>query len=184
VTREPARATVFLDRDGVLNRKPAEGEYVTQAGDLELLPGAARACALLRAAGARLVVVTNQRGVALGRMGPGDLEAVHGRLGELLAAEGGALDAIYACPHERGVCDCRKPAPGLFLRAAADDPAIDLGRAAMVGDSPVDVEAAHRLGLPVVLVAAEGSDAEHVAPSLEAAVPWLLGRLALPPTET
>jgi D-glycero-D-manno-heptose 1,7-bisphosphate phosphatase len=72
--------TVFLDRDGVINRKPPEGDYVERWEQFEFLPGAIEALALLAAAGIRAVVVTNQRGVALGRMTLGDLDDIHRRM--------------------------------------------------------------------------------------------------------
>ncbi len=175
------RWTVFLDRDGTINRKASEGEYVLSADQLVLLDGAAAAIARLRSAGARVVVVTNQRGVALGRMTLDDLASVHGELAARLAGAGAALDAIYACPHERGSCDCRKPAPGMFLRAVEDEPSIDLEGSAMVGDSITDVEAGARLGMTTVLLAdpsgresPKGPAPDHVAATLAEAADWLL----------
>ncbi len=176
------RGTVFLDRDGVINAKPPEGNYVTRPEQLALLPGAGEALTHLGAAGLRLLVVTNQRGVALGRMSAADLDLVHERLRALLAAHGATLDGIYACPHEHGSCDCRKPATGLFEQARRDHPGIDLRRSAMVGDAEVDMEAARRLGIAGVLVGSRdpGPGVAHAATSLAAAVPWLLERLAVP----
>lgn len=157
----PDIQTVFLDRDGVLNRKRPEGEYVTRWEEFEFLPGAVAALALLRAAGRRLVVVTNQRGVALGRLSLADLDALHRRMTAELEAAGAGLDAVYACPHDRGRCRCRKPDTGLFLRAAADFPGTDLARCVVVGDSLCDLEAAARLGCPAYLVA-DGPRGEEV----------------------
>ncbi len=84
---------------------------------------------------AKAVVVTNQRGIALGLMSEADLEAVNARLEELLAAEGAHLDAILHCPHAKGACDCRKPGTGMFERAAREVDGVALEGAAMVGDS-------------------------------------------------
>ncbi len=97
-------------------------------------------------------VVTNQRGVALGRMTSEDLEAVHARLREQLCEGGAVLDGIYACEHGAGECECRKPAPGLLLAAQQDHPAVDFGRAAIIGDSPSDLEAGRHLGLTTMLI--------------------------------
>ncbi len=175
------RWTVFCDRDGTINRKAPEGEYVLSADQLVLLDGAARAIARLRAAGARVVVVTNQRGVARGRMTLDDLASVHRELAARLAGAGAELDAIYACPHEGGSCKCRKPGPGLFLRAVEDEPSIDLEGSAMVGDSITDVEAGERLGMTTVLLAdpsrpesPESPAPDHVAATLAEAADWLL----------
>lgn len=114
-------------------------------------------------------MITNQRGVALGRMSEDDLAQVHRRLERLLAEQAGArLDGIFHCPHQAGTCACRKPGTGLFLQAAERWPEIDLARSAMVGDSDKDVEAGERLGMRTVLL---GRD----APDLAAAVGDLLG---------
>ena len=112
-------SAVFLDRDGVINRKRPEGSYVTSWDEFELLPGALEALALLAKTGARVIVVTNQRGIARGRMTGDDLEEIHTRLRATVSAAGGRLDAIYHCPHE-GPCRCCKPEPGMFEDAAAD----------------------------------------------------------------
>jgi D-glycero-D-manno-heptose 1,7-bisphosphate phosphatase len=144
---------VFLDRDGTLNVKPPAGEYVERPSELRLLPGAAEGVRMLREAGRWTVVVTNQRGVALGRMNAEDLDAVHVRLEDLLAREGAALDGIYACTHGLGECNCRKPEPGLLLAARKDNPQISFSRSAIVGDSRSDMEGGRRLGLLTVLVA-------------------------------
>src|SRR5581483_4794961 len=114
VTLRPA---AFLDRDGVLNRRPPPHDYVRSAEALELLPGVAGAVDALRAAGFATVVVSNQRGLARGLLTPETLAAIERRLAEA----GVRIDAYYYCPHDLADgCDCRKPAPGLLLRAAAE----------------------------------------------------------------
>jgi D-glycero-D-manno-heptose 1,7-bisphosphate phosphatase len=152
---------VFLDRDGTLNVKAPEGEYVERPEDLALLPGAAEAVRAFNRAGLWTGVVTNQRGVTLGRMSMGDLDAVHDRLRFLLGLHGASVDAIYVCPHQVGECDCRKPEPGLLLRAQSEQPGLDFARAAIVGDSISDVQAGRRLGLRTVLIADDPSGAQH-----------------------
>jgi D-glycero-D-manno-heptose 1,7-bisphosphate phosphatase len=168
---------VLLDRDGTLNRKPAEGDYVTAVEELELLPGAAGAVRRLNDAGIPVVVVTNQRGVALGRIAPSELERIHAALVDSLARDGAHLDAIYHCPHERGECQCRKPEPGLLVRAGVDFD-VPLEDAAMVGDSDTDVEAGRRAGSSTVQLVQSGepSLADFTAPDLASAVDLLLGR--------
>lgn len=169
------RRAILLDRDGTINVKAPQGEYVQRPEQVRLLPGVARAIARLNAAGVPVAVVTNQRGVALGRMTLADLEAVHRRLDALLAAEGARVDAYFACPHGLGECDCRKPAPGLLLRAAAEMGLADLSSSVMVGDSGSDVTAGRGAGARTVLLAgAAAAEADHVAASLEAAVDWIL----------
>ncbi len=170
--------TAFLDRDGTINAGAAAGKYIVAADEVRLLPGAAEAIRLLNRHPAKVVVVTNQRGIALGRMSEGNLAAVNARLLELLAAAGARLDAILHCPHESGECDCRKPGPGMFERAGREVPGVALAGAAMVGDAAIDVEAGNRLGLTTVRLgpSAPGDPAaDYEAADLLAAVRWLSG---------
>lgn len=144
--------TVFLDRDGVINEKAPEGDYVRRPEDLKLLKGAIHAIARLNKAGVRVVVVTNQRGVALGLYGTDDVRAIQSALGELLAADGAHLDGFYFCPHDVGACNCRKPLTGLFEQARADFPEIDAASSVMIGDSLCDIEFGRAVGMKTVLI--------------------------------
>ncbi len=101
---------VFLDRDGVINKKaPGEG-YITRAEDFEFLPRTAEAIALLNRAGFLVIVVTNQRGIARRLYSQSDLAQIHDKMKNDLAAAGARLDAIYFCPHDKEPrCTCRKP---------------------------------------------------------------------------
>ncbi len=169
--RRPSGA--LLDRDGTLNTKAPEGEYVVHPDALVLLPGAAAAVRALNQAAVPALLVTNQRGVARGLMTAADLDAVQERLAALLAAEGAHLDGWYACPHEPG-CDCRKPLPGLARRAAAEH-GLDLGSCAVIGDAASDVGLARAVGATAVRLAS-GPDpsADATAPDVAAAVALLL----------
>jgi D-glycero-D-manno-heptose 1,7-bisphosphate phosphatase len=160
-----SRVAVFLDRDGVINRRAPEGEYITQVSDFELLPGVGAALRELSGAGAALFVATNQRGVARGLLSEPTLAQIHGRMAADLEAAHVRLDGVYVCPHAEGECDCRKPGVGLMLQAQADHPWIDFGRSHMIGDSMRDLEAGHRLGMRLWAV---GPD--HAAVVSEAAV--------------
>ena len=148
-------AAVLLDRDGTINAKAAEGHYIVHPNEVELLPGAASAIQLLNRAGVPVVVVTNQRGIARGRMTEADLRTVHDRLGELLALEHAHVDAIFHCPHERGACDCRKPGTLMLRRAQAWLRLGSLRRSFMIGDSISDVEAGVRAGAQTILIAGD-----------------------------
>jgi D-glycero-D-manno-heptose 1,7-bisphosphate phosphatase len=143
--------TVFLDRDGTINVKQPEGQYVTSPAELILLPGAARAVARLNAAGMRTILVTNQRWLSTSPAGATAYAAIHARLTQLLAAEGARLDAAYHCPHASGTCDCRKPQPGMLRRAAAEHQ-IDLGKAVIIGDSESDLRAGRAAGTSTILL--------------------------------
>ncbi|MGH9607538.1 MAG: D-glycero-alpha-D-manno-heptose-1,7-bisphosphate 7-phosphatase [Terracidiphilus sp.] len=146
---------VFLDRDGVLNEKMPEGHYVTSWSGFHLLPGVPEAIARLNRAGLRVVVVSNQRGIALGLYTAADVEAIHGHLQRQLEGRGAHVDAFYFCPHDKAQCNCRKPLPGLFEQARADFPEIEAESSAMIGDSHSDIEFGNRLGMFTIWI--EGS---------------------------
>jgi histidinol-phosphate phosphatase family protein len=159
---------VFLDRDGVLNRKPPAGQFVTRCDEFELLPGVPQAIAMLNRSGRKAIVVTNQRGVALGLYSFEDLAAMHERLRAQLAADGAHLDAIYVCPHDAGECNCRKPLTGLFEQAFREFPAAHAGNSVIIGDSLRDIEAGRRVGMRTVLIddIADASEELQLARSL------------------
>lgn len=175
-------ATAFLDRDGTINRKPPEGSYVCEPSQLELLPGVGSAIGRLNRAGIKVIVVTNQRAVARGLMDESTLLDVHRRMRCLLEAQDAAVDRIYSCVHEVGTCACRKPDPGLLLKAMAEDPAITRSPFVMIGDSDSDVAAGRLVGAETVrlsddrLADREAAGASHVARTLSDAVDWVLDR--------
>jgi D-glycero-D-manno-heptose 1,7-bisphosphate phosphatase len=173
---------VFLDRDGTLNRKAPEGEYISWPGQVQLLDGAALAVRSLNEAGVGVYVVTNQRGVALGRVTMADVEAVNAELQRSLHALGARVDGFYVCPHDRDGCTCRKPLPGLLLQAQVDHPALKMARCAMVGDAESDVGAGRAAGTRTVRLAPAGasSAADAVVPDLMSAVAYLERLLSTP----
>lgn len=190
-TKSDATApAVFLDRDGTLN---VEKGFLRNAGDLELIAGAAAGLRALRHAGFRLVVLTNQPVIARGEASEDEVAAIHRRLEWELGKEGAYLDRIYLCPHhpDRGFagervelkidCDCRKPATGL-VRRAGEELGIDVARSWMIGDQTRDIEMARRAGMRSVLVrtGVAGGDRrfpvvpDHIAGDLSAAADFIL----------
>jgi D-glycero-D-manno-heptose 1,7-bisphosphate phosphatase len=155
---------VILDRDGVLNREAEDCGYVREPAEFHWLPGALEGLAILRRAGVRLSVATNQSGVGRGLMSLEQLAAVHARMQAEASAHGGALDAVLFCPHAPGDgCSCRKPAPGL-IQAAIERSGIAAGESLVVGDDRRDLEAAWRAGVAVALVrTGKGRGAEELA---------------------
>ncbi len=164
-----ARKATFLDRDGVLNAlvpDPVSGlpESPLRIEDVRLLAGAGAAAKSLRGEGYVLVCVSNQPAAAKGKVSVEQLWAVHERVVELLAREGVRLDASSLCLHHpegimpelSGVCDCRKPAPGMLLKAA-EELGLDLGRSWMIGDTDTDVRAGKAAGCRTVLIECAGS---------------------------
>ena len=149
------KRAVFVDRDGVINRGAAEGDYILRWDDFRFLPGVAEAITSLRAAGWRIIMVTNQRCVGKGLLTIAELEAIHQKMTEELATAGAKLDGIYYCPHEKeSRCDCRKPSPGMLLRAA-NEHNINLSVSWMVGDSESDMESGKRAGCRTIRITAE-----------------------------
>jgi D-glycero-D-manno-heptose 1,7-bisphosphate phosphatase len=160
----PRLRTVFLDRDGILNEKMPEGQYVTRWEDFRVLPGVPEALRRLNQAGLRVVVVSNQRGIARGLYTAADVDSIHAKFAQLLAHSGARIDAFFICPHDKGQCNCRKPLPGLFEQAIARFPEITAETSIMVGDSLSDIEFGHRLGMKTIFI--EG-DAKNRAPGAE-----------------
>ena len=187
--KEQGQAAVFLDRDGTINE---EVGYMDRLEKLRLIPLAAEAIRLINRSGMKAVVVTNQSGVARGLFDESFVDAVHIRLREMLRTEGAFLDGIYFCPHHPTVgrerylmtCDCRKPAPGLLLRAATDlhlEPA----RSYMVGDTLKDIEAGARAGARGVLVrTGYGSESADTLRLSEASGRMIPGEMEHPRTES
>lgn len=155
---------VFLDRDGTINKYVG---FLRNIDDFELLPGVAEAARKINACGYLAIVITNQPVIARGEVSVLQLQEIHNKMETLLGLEGAYLDAIYYCPHHphKGYegeipelkidCDCRKPRPGLFLKAAKDFN-IDLNNSWMIGDSENDVKAGKAAGCKTVLIG-EGS---------------------------
>jgi D-glycero-D-manno-heptose 1,7-bisphosphate phosphatase len=171
---------VLLDRDGTIVEDPG---FLRAPEQVRLLPGATSALRDLRRAGFRIAVVTNQSGIARGMFDEATLGAIHGRLRDLLAAEGAEIDGIYVCPHHpeegrppyRTDCACRKPRPGLLLQALRELD-LDPERSFSVGDSPRDLEAASAAGVPFVALRFSDARASHQAADLEGAAAWILAR--------
>jgi D-glycero-D-manno-heptose 1,7-bisphosphate phosphatase len=177
---------VFVDRDGTIIE---EIGYQSDPDGVRLIPGAAGSISKLNKLGVPVVVISNQAGVARGLFTTDDLDRVHDRFVDLLAAQGAFVDAAYYCPHHPEFdveCDCRKPRPGLLLKAS-EDLGIELGRSFMVGDRLIDVQAGKAAGVsPVFLLTGYGqreleehraeviSTADRVCDDLAQAVDWIL----------
>jgi D-glycero-D-manno-heptose 1,7-bisphosphate phosphatase len=188
------RPALFMDRDGCLIE---EMGYINHPSRVRVLPRTPEAIARLNAAGIAAVMATNQAGIARGYFSTKTLAAVNAELERQLGALGARLDALYVCTHHptageppyRQTCECRKPKPGLLLRAAAEL-GLDLSRSIMVGDKPSDVEAGQAAGAATVLVLTGYGRGEweyrrhewtvkpdHVAEDLFDAVEWAMARI-------
>ncbi len=151
-TKLTIKRAAFLDRDGVINRKRPEGQYVTRWEEMQFLPGVQEAIALLTKAGFYVFAVSNQRCVTKGLLTTDELESIHARMLRELETKGAFITGVYYCPHDtEPPCGCRKPAPGMLLRAAREHE-IDLKKSWMFGDSDSDIEAGRRAGCRTVRV--------------------------------
>ncbi len=145
-----AARTIFLDRDGVINRN--RPDYIKRWEEFQFMPGARGAIAALTRAGHRLFVVTNQACVGKGVVTAAAVEEIHRRMIAEIARGGGRIEAVLWCPHRPDAgCACRKPNPGLVLRAR-EEYGVDLSRAVFVGDGACDVQTAAAVGIPAILV--------------------------------
>ncbi len=148
---------VILDRDGTINID--SDAFIKAPEEWRPLPGSLEAIALLNRHGFKVVVISNQSGVARGLFDLATLEAIHAKMKQMVNEAGGEIEAIYFCPHgPNDVCDCRKPKDGLFRRFAADYQA-DLSQIYAVGDSFRDLQAAESAGAkPILVKTGKGDD--------------------------
>jgi histidinol-phosphate phosphatase family protein len=155
--------TLFLDRDGVINRR-TPGDYVRTPDMFEPAENLAEAMRLLADHFGRIVVVTNQAGIGKGLMTEQDLAIVHRKMFECIGAAGGRIDGVYHCPHTKDAgCPCRKPATGMAWQALADFPDIDFENAWLVGDSASDIRFGQALGMHTVLIAGKTEEEQELA---------------------
>ncbi|MDM8000430.1 MAG: D-glycero-beta-D-manno-heptose 1,7-bisphosphate 7-phosphatase [Dehalococcoidia bacterium] len=170
---------VFLDRDGTIAR---DVHYCRRVEDFEILPRVAEAIKLLNHEGYRVVIITNQSGVARGYFTDETLSLIHQKMIEVLKDGGAHIDGVYICPHHPDdKCECRKPKPTLIVKAAVDI-GIALDQSYMIGDDPKDVEAGKAAGCRTILLTGSAAGqpqdingiCDHVAVDLYEAVGWLL----------
>jgi D-glycero-D-manno-heptose 1,7-bisphosphate phosphatase len=182
---------VFVDRDGVISE---EVGYISDVEHFRLIPQSAEAVKLINQRGLKIIVITNQSGVARGYFSEEVLGHINRKMEQLLSDQGALLDGIYYCPHHpegtveayRMECDCRKPSAGLLIQASREH-AIDLSSSYLVGDKRTDIECAHRAGAKGILVltgygkdelskinSAALAQPEYVAADLLDAVQWII----------
>ncbi len=161
-----AQPAVFLDRDGVINKRKLT--LVRHVGKLDLHPGVPEAIARLKDAGYVVVVVTNQSPVGYGLIDEADLDAIHDEIQARVEAAGGHIDAFHACPHRKSEgCRCAKPKPGM-LEQAADDLGIDPDASWMLGDKASDIQAGRAFGARTVHVVGDRFPWDHLRGDPEA----------------
>ena len=162
---------IFLDRDGVIIENRAD--YVRSWEDVEFLPGALKALAKLASTPYKIVVVTNQSAVGRGIITFDEAERINNQILRVIRQSGGRIDASYMCPHApEEACGCRKPKPGMLLRAASELQ-IDLENSYMVGDALTDIQAGRRAGIQNNYLVLTGRGADQMRlPDVVAARPF------------
>lgn len=144
--------TLFLDRDGVINKK-LEGRYITDFKDFEFIKGSLDAIINLKSVFNKIIIVTNQQGIGKEIMSVEDLQIVHEKMQEAISKEFKYINKIYFCPHlESEECECRKPGIGMLLQSKADFPDINISNSFLVGDSDTDIQAGKRFGVKTIKV--------------------------------
>ena len=144
--------TLFLDRDGVINKK-LEGRYVSRWEEFEFIPNTLQAVNILSKLFKRIFIVTNQQGIGKGIMSQNDLLFLHQRMIKEVEKASGKIDKIYFCPHlEKDNCNCRKPKTGMIEKAILDFPEIEVKNSYLIGDSPSDIQVGKLAGLHTVKV--------------------------------
>ena len=161
--------TLFLDRDGVINRRIIDA-YVRNWEEWEWLPGVKEAIAHYSQVFGRVIIVTNQRGIARDLMTEDDLAAIHSRMLEEIAEAGGRIDAVFHCPEGDNAAPCRKPNPGMLFQAKEQFPEIIWKKCLMVGDAVTDMQMAWTVGIFSVFI---GEMPEEVIGRVDANYPGL-----------
>lgn len=143
--------TLFLDRDGVINKK-IDDDYVRKWEDFQFLDGVVDALKQFAEIFGRIIIITNQRGIARGLYTVDDLNQIHDKMVEEIRMAGGRIDGIFFCPHmgDEPECDCRKPKPGMAYQAKKKFPEIDFSKSILAGDSVSDIAFGERLGMVTV----------------------------------
>lgn len=166
---------VFLDRDGVINEKMPEDGYVNDWSEFSFLPDVFKAIKTLKENGFLIIVVTNQRCIAKRIITEQKLKEIHKEMVKEIRNHGGKIDAIYFCPHDiDDHCNCRKPKPGMILKAIKDfrdiGIEIDLNKSYVIGDSEKDIVAGRRVGLNTIKIGEHSEIADITKENLLEAV--------------
>jgi D-glycero-D-manno-heptose 1,7-bisphosphate phosphatase len=151
------KRAVFLDRDGVINRKMPEGDYVKDWSEFFFLPGVFEALEILKCKDILTIIITNQSCIAKGIISEKQLQDIHGKMQREIQIHNGNIDAIYFCPHDiSDRCDCRKPKPGLIFKALDEfwknKIKINFNKSFLIGDSESDIIAGQAAGLATIMI--------------------------------
>jgi len=164
---------VFLDRDGVINKQALPHEYITSWEEFEFLQGVKEGIKRLSDNNYQIFIITNQAGIARGKMSLGDLEDIHSNMIKEIEEASGKIKKIYFCPHGYSECNCRKPLPGM-LDQAKDEFDIYLRDSWMVGDSDTDIQLGKARDCKTIYIGEGRSEADHRVNSFEEAIDLII----------
>ncbi len=176
------RAVIFLDRDGVINKRAPMHSYVFTWERFELLPHVEEAIRICNRNNHPVIVISNQRGIARGMFSREQTDLLHERLNEELEKSGAHIDAFFICPHGENECECRKPKPGLFVQAQEwlEKQGIEIIKSDsfMIGDSASDIEAGKAYGIQTILIGDDEKEfartgADHLSGDLLSAIRYI-----------
>ena len=165
---------IFLDRDGVINKKAPEHDYIKKWEEFKFLPNVDTAIKLFNEAGFKVFIITNQRGIARGIMSMDDLHVIHKKMCKEFALKEARIDDIFVCPHDIGQCTCRKPQIGLFLQAEQKY-YVDKEKSYMIGDSKTDIEAGKKYGVKTIAINTDSFGADLKFSNLFEAAEFITG---------
>ena len=151
------KKAIFLDRDGVINKKAVEHDYIKSWEDFVLLDGVIKTLKIFHSLGYIIVVVTNQAGISKGLMSEKTVKEIHTNLNKLLSKNGTKIDYFYYCPHkDQDNCECRKPKPGM-IKKAIEDLDIDLKSSILIGDTETDRQLGRNVNVRTIIVKTDGN---------------------------
>lgn len=163
---------IVLDRDGIINNAPVPGEYITKTNEIVLVEGIIDLLTKFKTNGYKFLIVTNQRGVALGKLTILQLNKIHKHIEMMFNKHDLYFQGIYSCPHNIGECNCRKPLPGLILKALRNHD-IDLNESILIGDSPNDIFLAMHFGMKSFFVGGFNKFASQSFESIDAILTYV-----------
>lgn len=148
--------TLFLDRDGVVNVRLVD-DYVKNIDEFVFIDGVLEALKIFNSMFGRIIIISNQRGIAKGLMTEADLAMIHDYMNSVINENGARIDRIYYCPHDSSDnCECRKPRPGMLQKAKSEFPEINFDKSILVGDSESDIKAGKNMSTYTVYITPSG----------------------------
>lgn len=167
---------IFLDRDGVINKKAPPHQHITNWDDIVFLEGVAEAIRIFHFCGFKVIVLTNQSCIARGTATIGQIEHLHDKMLQSLNMQDANIDRVILCPHDNGQCFCRKPEIGMFIEAEKYV-CVDKAKSYMLGDSESDIEAGRRYGIKTISIGKKIPGSDLYFESLIESARYIMGEI-------